>query len=410
MNDGLTEEAGSSQGRPRFVIMAWALVPGGTLTVLRDWVPRLAERGDVSIVTLGPNRASLGVPTVELGSRWSHPYRFPNLAGYVARMALAAARLARAGDRTTTVIVPQDALATGAAAAFASLGGAASVVVMEHGSAQAVESDRFWRERSAGGAIARLRERIARATLHALHRLVLRRMAIALVAGDDAVATYRSHGVPSHRLLRYRFAIDLERFHPPSEDERSEARRRWAAGGRRVVVTVGRLAPEKGIGDLVAAVGDMPLDERPMLIVAGDGPLRAELERAATAAGVDATFVGSLDPAEVASVMHAADVFAYVGLRGANTPFVVLEAMASGLPVVATAAPEVHRTMLADGRGTAIDPGDRQALGAAILAYLGDPAAARASGDAARRFVVANHAPEQVDRAINSLMERLPAR
>jgi phosphatidyl-myo-inositol dimannoside synthase len=143
------------------------------------------------------------------------------------------------------------------------------------------------------------------------------------------------------------------------------------------------------------------------LLVAGDGPLRRSLERDAAEAGVDGSFVGSLDPADVASVMHAADVFAYAGLRGANTPFAVLEAMTSGLPVVATSAPAVHRAMLADGRGTAIEPGDRDALRIAILAYLLDPAAAAAAGAAARDYVAENHAPAQVGEAVEALMERL---
>ena len=125
--------------------MVWGLVPGGTLSVLRDWVPRLAGHGEVTVVSLGPNRASLGVPTVALGGRWSHPFRFPQVLGYVARMALAAARQPR--DGATTVLIPQDALATGAAAVIAAMAGRGRVAVMEHGSAEAVETDRFWRER-----------------------------------------------------------------------------------------------------------------------------------------------------------------------------------------------------------------------------------------------------------------------
>ena len=385
--------------------MVWALAPGGTLSVLRDWVPRLAERGEVSIVTLGPNVASLGVPTVELGGGWSHPFRFPNVIGYVARMALAARGRARDGGRT--VLVPQDALATGAAAALVSMATGARVAVMEHGSAAAVETDRFWRERRRHGVASRLREWPLRATLGGLRRLAMRRMDVALLAGDDAVATYRSRGAQAERLLRYRFGVDTERFHPPSDEERAAARRRWEVDDRSAILTVGRLAAEKGVPDLIAAVASLPAKLRPKLLVAGDGPLRGALERAADAAGIDASFVGALDPADVASIAHAADVFVYAGLRGANTPFAVLEAMASGLPVVATTAPPVHRAMLADGRGSAVDPGDRDAMRAAILAYLDERAAARAAGAAARRYVVEHHAPSRVDEAVDALIERL---
>jgi glycosyltransferase involved in cell wall biosynthesis len=392
--------------RPRFVIMVWGLVPGGTLSVLRDWVPRLAERGEVTIVSLGPNRAGLDVPTVTLGGRWSHPFRFPNALGYVARMAVAAVQEARGG--TSTVLVPQDALATGAAAVIAARAAGTRVAVMEHGSAEAVETDRFWRERSAGGLLAAPRNRLLRVILRLLNRLVLRRMDIALVAGDDAAATYRSRGVGEERLLRYRFGVDLDRFHPATDAERADARRHWGVeGARSVVVSVGRLAPEKGNDDLFAAVAAVPPDLAPVLLVAGDGPLRNELRKAASEAGVTAIFAGRLEPPDVASILHAADCFVYAARRGANTPYAVLEAMAAGLPVVATAAPAIHRSMLADGRGIAVEPGDRDALRAGIVAFLGDRPRAAAAGTAARRYLEENHSPAEADAAIHALVSRL---
>ena len=127
------------------------------------------------------------------------------------------------------MLVPQDALATGAAAVIAAMAGRGRVAVMEHGAAEAVETDRFWRERSAGTAGA-LRNRLLRPILRTLNRFVLRRMAVALVAGDDAAATYRSRGVAEDRLLRYRFGVDLDRFHPATDAERA---RRPPAMGRR---------------------------------------------------------------------------------------------------------------------------------------------------------------------------------
>ena len=388
------------------MILVWGLVPGGTLSVLRDWVPRLAERGDVSIVSLGPNRATLGVPTDTVGGRWSHPLRFPNALGYVVRMTLTAVRASRGNGRA--LLVPQDALATGAAAAIAGMLTGARVAVMEHGSAEAVETDRFWRERSGDrGMVAVVRHRLLRVTLRSLNRLVLRRMDVGLIAGDEAAAAYRSRGVGDDRLLRYRFGVDLDRFHPATDAERASARRRWGIDAAwRVVLSVGRLAPEKGFDDLLAALAGAPEDLEPHLVIAGGGPLRRELERAAATAGVTVTFVGRLEPDEVASVMHAADCFAYTAQRGANTPYAVLEAMAAGLPVVATAAPAVHRSMLADGRGTAVEPGDREAIRAGIVRYLRDPAGAASAGAASRRYVEANHSPAEVDRAVEALLSR----
>ena len=387
--------------------MTWGVVPGGTLTVLRDWVPRLAARGEVVALSLGPDRASLDVPTLTIGTRWAHPLRFPQVLGYVVRMAVAGAREARRGP---AVLVPQDALATGAAAVVAGMLTGAPVVVMEHGSAEAIETDRFWRERSSSGRAARLRAWLLRGTLRVLHRLVLRRTKLVLVAGDEAAAAYRSRGVGADRLLRYRFGIDVELFHPPSEAEREEARHRWElAGPDPVILSVARLATEKGLDDLVAAAASLPREMNVRLALAGDGPMRPALERAASVAGIRATFLGDLERAEVASVMRAADVFAYTATRGANTPFAVLEAMAAGLPVVATTAPAVHRAMLAEGRGAPIDPGDRDALSAALLRYLRAPGDAVAAGRAARTYVEERHAHGEADRAVERLFERLGA-
>ena len=63
--------------------------------------------------------------------------------------------------------------------------------------------------------------------------------------------------------------------------------------------------------------------------------------------------------------------------------------------------------MLAEGRGTAVEPGDRDALRAGLLGYLQDPVAAAEAGAAARGYVVANHSPTEVNRAVDALVGRL---
>lgn len=387
--------------RPHFIIAVWGLTPGGTLSVLREWIPRLERAGSVSVASLGPNRASLGVPTVEIGRRWSHPLRFPQVLGYVARMAVACGRMARRPGRP--ILIAQDGLATGAAAALAAAFSGARLIVMEHGSAEAIGTERFWRDRyPPAGRFGHVRQRLLRVTLRGLQRWVMRRIDLVLIAGDEALAVYRAHGVRDDRVVRYQFSVDLDRFHPPTATERAEARQRWGVtGDAPVVISVARLAPEKGIDDIIAAMGTR---HDATLLIAGDGPLRPQLEGDAP---VNARFVGRLEPNEVASLHRAADVFVYAGRQGANTPYAVLEAMASGLPVVATTAPEVHRAMLADGRGVAVPPGDRAALTAALGELLGDPDRRSAAGAAARAYVETNHAPARLDAEVEAFLSRL---
>ena len=391
----------SSATRPRFIIVVWGVVPGGTLSVLREWVPRLQRDGSVSVVSLGPNRASLGVPTVAIGRRGSHPFRFPQVIGYVARMAAASRRAARGAG--PAILIPQDSLATGAAALLAARLSGSRLAVMEHGAAEAIGTERFWRERyPAVGFAGGIRQRLLRRLLGGMGRRVVRRTDVALIAGDEAEATYRALGIDPGRIIRYRFAVDLDRFHPPGASERAEARRRWDLDpDAAVIATVGRLTVEKGVDDILAVAADHP---HAALLVAGDGPLRAALERGAPP---NARFLGRLEPDEVASLHRAADLFVYAGRQGANTPYAVLEAMASGLAVIATTAPEAHRAMLADGRGIAVEPDDRAAISEAIRRLLADGALRSRMGLAARGYVEAHHAPEILDEIVEGFVARV---
>lgn len=99
------------------------------------------------------------------------------------------------------------------------------------------------------------------------------------------------------------------------------------------IVSVARLIPHKGVsGILKAALG---LDFAYELVIIGDGPLRQELEKEATALQANATFTGSIPKEKVAGYLATADLFvlnsSYEGL-----PHVVLEAMHFGTPVLAS--------------------------------------------------------------------------
>lgn len=172
-------------------------------------------------------------------------------------------------------------------------------------------------------------------------------------------------------------AVDHERFEPPSAARRTEAR---AALGipddRPVVAFLGALAPEKGVDDLVAAV-----DRSWHLLVAGDGPLRTDLERAASRRGIPAAFLGAVD--DPVPVLHAADVLVLPS-RSEQQPAVVIEAALCGLPVVATAVGGLP-DLVDDGvTGILVPPGDRAVLGAWIAELLEDPARRQAMGVAGR--------------------------
>ncbi len=170
----------------------------------------------------------------------------------------------------------------------------------------------------------------------------------------------RAHGVPRDRISLIRNGIDGTVFHPATSPRLPRAGIR--VGG------VGRLVPEKGFDTAVAALPAI-LARHPgsELLIAGQGPERAALERAAE--GLPVRLVGQLStPADVASFMRDLDVFVLPS-HFEGLPNVVLEALACGIPVVATDVPGMAEA--AGGRATLVPPGDPVALAAAIVAAAG---------------------------------------
>jgi len=152
---------------------------------------------------------------------------------------------------------------------------------------------------------------------------------------------------------------------PIGEAERLEARTRHGVSPDAFCVAViGRLAPEKGHRILFEAVRGMRLT----LLVAGDGPLREELE--AAAGGLDARFLGYVE--DPRSVFAAADLIALPSTTE-GLPLVALEAMALGRCVVASAVGELPE-LLGEGAGVTVPPGDVGALTEALGALRGEEA------------------------------------
>jgi glycosyltransferase involved in cell wall biosynthesis len=276
---------------------------------------------------------------------------------------------------------------------------------MEHGSAVAVASDYFWRERLR---FPRRRDRLMKPLLRGsvwlLHRLCLRLVDRFLTAGSETEAQLRSLGVEPARMERYHFPVDLERLRPADASRRAAARAALGLDADALVLaSVSRLTHEKGLDLVIRALAAVPAGARPLLVLGGDGPERAALEDAARATGIEARFLGELAPEGVAELLSAADLFVYAGRQGANTPYAVLEAMAAGLGVIASTEPAVHAEMLGDGRGRAVPAGDADALAAAIGELAASAELRADAGGKARAFVERWHAPEVLDRELATI-------
>ncbi|MFA6427548.1 MAG: glycosyltransferase family 4 protein [Candidatus Magasanikbacteria bacterium] len=150
---------------------------------------------------------------------------------------------------------------------------------------------------------------------------------LALMNADYAIATTREDAeyyqfFATHVTVIPNF-VDTELFSPKIGG---------GDGSVRTLLYVGRLSKEKNLGNLIEAVCNLP---NVQLLIVGDGEERASLEGQAKNSQAPVVFKGKASYAEVANYMKQADVFVLPSLYEGN-PKVILEAMASGLPVVAT--------------------------------------------------------------------------
>jgi glycosyltransferase involved in cell wall biosynthesis len=151
-----------------------------------------------------------------------------------------------------------------------------------------------------------------------------------------------------------------------------------------LVGTVGRLDPVKDHKNLLNAFARIARTEPPVfLVVVGDGPMRAEIESHASNLGISARvkFLGERD--NIPELLRAFDVFALNSIAEgiSNT---ILEAMASGLPIVATRVGGNPELVEDDVSGQLIPPRNPDALTAALERYLREPETCRRHGIAAR--------------------------
>jgi glycosyltransferase involved in cell wall biosynthesis len=154
---------------------------------------------------------------------------------------------------------------------------------------------------------------------------------------------------------------------PPRDALRAEL---WLDGD--VLVFAGRLGPQKSLGTALEALERVP---DVTLVVAGDGPERAALERRSTELGLDGRvrLLGSVPRERVLRLFRAADA-SVLPSAWENFPHTVVEALAVGCPVIATAVGGVPEVVRDGENGLLVPARDPEALAAAITRFFGDDA------------------------------------
>jgi colanic acid/amylovoran biosynthesis glycosyltransferase len=165
--------------------------------------------------------------------------------------------------------------------------------------------------------------------------------------------------------------------------------------GRTDVVFVGRLVETKGVGDLLTAVGGVPSDLRPRVVIVGDGPLRAQCEKLALDLEVQACFVGWQPPETVRGYLASAKIFMGPSKTSdtgdsEGLGMVFLEASNAGLPIVSYWHGGVSEAVIDGVTGFLAPEGDVAALRDNLLKLLLDPGLAQRMGEAGRRNVAAH--------------------
>lgn len=226
-----------------------------------------------------------------------------------------------------------------------------------------------------------------------IRRRVLRDAAGVTLRNASAEAVVRGYGFTGP-VRAFPHAVDPTRYIARTDDGAT-------------IGFVGRLVEEKGIFDLIDAAGGMRLR------VVGDGPARAAAEARAAAAGVEATWTGSL-PHDAVPAEYARMTVVVIPSRTTPTWMeqfgrIVIEANAAGIPVIVSDSGELPATVAATGGGVVVKEGDVPALRTALVEMLADPTRAHALGAAGQATVRARFSPDAVAADLHAFLREVSA-
>ena len=241
---------------------------------------------------------------------------------------------------------------------------------------------------AAGGTASRARD----AAFYAFVTGFANRCDLVTAPTATALRLLRDHGLraPSRAVSN---GVDLDRFSPGPPDE--ALRSRYALPpGRPLVLSVGRLSPEKRADVLIAAVARLPGAGRhtgPVLVLAGTGPDEGRLRSLARHYGVAdrVLFPGFVADDDLPGLYRLADVFA-IASQAELQSLVTMAAMASGLPVVAVDAGALAELVHAGENGFLARPGNAAEI-AGSLDLLCRDAGLRARMSKASARIIAGH-------------------
>jgi glycosyltransferase involved in cell wall biosynthesis len=339
---------------PRVLQVVLSLAPGGTERLVLDLVRRLRDRMPMAVCCLDEEGAwgrELAAEGIVVTALRRTPGFHPSLGREVARAA-------RAHGATVVHAHHYSPFVYSAVARL--WGGPSRVIFTEHGrlSDRGPSRKRRLANRLLGAAATRV-------------------FTVSRELGEHIV----QEGLPRRKVSVIYNGIDVGPL--PDAAARREVRARLGADdGELVIGTIARLDPVKDLGTLIRAVGVVARSVPARLVIVGDGEERVALERAAAETGTPGLvrFLGHRDDARM--WLAGCDVYANSSISE-GISLTILEAMAAGLPIVATSVggtPEIVDSSC----GRVVPSRDAGALAAALVAVDVEPGVRRALGAAAR--------------------------
>jgi glycosyltransferase involved in cell wall biosynthesis len=226
--------------------------------------------------------------------------------------------------------------------------------------------------------------------------LVLRRAGAITACSADLAQRAIGLGADPARLEVVPYGVDSERFRPQPAERAALRKQLGVDSGSVLAFSAGRLVRKKGFEHLIDAWALLRAEPAVLLAIAGDGDLRDELRERARAAGVSdrVRFLGNLSQDDVARHLAAADIVVIPSVRDDSgnvdgLPNIVLEALAAGPAVIATAAGGIGTAVEHEKTGLVVPERSAEAIAAAVTRGAADPGLRARLGESARRMVEA---------------------
>lgn len=369
--------------------------------------------------TIGPNTQEFLIH--RFGTRRMSPWQFPAVWFYTAAGFLKLLSLLRNGTYYDVVLL-QDGMYTAAFGGLvAKLAGVRSVCI-DHGNLSVLRSSAYRAERIKTlenehyglprRLLAHLQYTCYWPSLSLLAKFSTHFIDHYFIPGaiDDGVEEVcRSLGILPSRISRFVNMIETERHIIPDITQKLAIRSTHGIASDAIVIAIiCRLAPEKGLEITLEAISraismlPSEVGKRLHIILAGDGPLRAQIEEDIRLRHLNERCLqwGEASQEEVIKILGLSDIFLFTSWRAAGYPLTVLEAMASACAVIASTESLATQEMLAEGRGVIVPVGNVAETANAIVQLASNPERCREMGRLARNYVEAKHSPDTFRRSL----------